>query len=603
MRLAELFRNGHREVDPDPRFRDFRNFVTVAWAALGYRPPTFGQLSLARTIQEGLDTENQTSLIIEAFRGIGKSVILGCVPPWLLMWDNRLNFMITSAQADKAEQFASYCRRLIRDMPILEHLRPGPEDRAGAKAFDVHGAPNSQTPSLRSVAVFGTYTGGRADCIFGDDLEAPNTSETQGQREKLWARTGEFVDLLKPQAESLHKIVYLGTNHTEDSYYLRLVRERGAKLFIFPARYPSPDLRKYYAESFHPDLADRLDSGGYRDTGSGLWVPIREDDPTDPERFSDADLLLKRTDKGTESEREWNMQYMLDPRVADQERYPLKVRDLMVDDLDAHRAYELYVWSNDPRQRLKEDEVESVAFNGDHFHRPALKEGTLLPYTVKKLFVDPSGKGRDETAWCVLAALNGYYFVLDWGGYLDGFGEDTLRGLTATAKQFQVNGIYIESNFGNGMFAKLLQPVLHREYRCGIEEEHSTGQKELRICDALQPALANHRVVMSLAAIRKDYAKVPAVESHRQAAYRGIYQLTRMTREKGALAHDDRVEVVAMGVNHFVKQAALDAQERLEARSARTGKIVEAFWRTPVPKGKIGLRRSNPGPRKSRYTV
>lgn len=41
------------------------------------------------------------------------------------------------------------------------------------------------------------------------------------------------------------------------------------------------------------------------------------------------------------------------------------------------------------------------------------------------------------------------------------------------------------------------------------------------------------------------------------------YQLTRISKNKGALAHEDRLEALAMGVNYWVKAMAQDADTQL----------------------------------------
>ena len=50
--------------------------------------------------------------------------------------------------------------------------------------------------------------------------------------------------------------------------------------------------------------------------------------------------------------------------------------------------------------------------------------------------------------------------------------------------------------------------------------------------------------------------------------YSGFYQLTRITKERGALAHDDRLDALAIGVQFFTealeKDSEVGASEMLE---------------------------------------
>jgi len=53
-------------------------------------------------------------------------------------------------------------------------------------------------------------------------------------------------------------------------------------------------------------------------------------------------------------------------------------------------------------------------------------------------------------------------FLLDAGGFPPGQGHspETLEGIAKLAEKYKVNKIIIEANFGDGMYAKLLQPHL-----------------------------------------------------------------------------------------------------------------------------------------------
>jgi len=41
------------------------------------------------------------------------------------------------------------------------------------------------------------------------------------------------------------------------------------------------------------------------------------------------------------------------------------------------------------------------------------------------------------------------------------------------------------------------------------------------------------------------------------------YQMTRITRDRGALSHDDRLDVLAMAVKYWVDQMAADADREI----------------------------------------
>jgi hypothetical protein len=142
-------------------------------------------------------------------------------------------------------------------------------------------------------------------------------------------------------------------------------------------------------------------------------------------------------------------------------------------------------------------------------------------------------------------------FVLEVGGLKGGYDDTVLEYLANVAKRHKVNHVLIESNFGDGMFTKLITPWFTRIHPVTTEEIHHTGQKEKRIIDVLEPAFNQHRVVFSETVILEDL-KTDDVK------YQLLYQLTRITKDKGALAHDDRIEALAMAVGYWTEQMDKD---------------------------------------------
>ena len=117
--------------------------------------------------------------------------------------------------------------------------------------------------------------------------------------------------------------------------------------------------------------------------------------------------------------------------------------------------------------------------------------------------------------------------------------------------------IIVESNFGDGMFTQLLKPVVQRYYPCTIDEVNHTKQKELRIIDTLEPVMNQHRLVVSPQLIREDF-------DTKDPNYQLFYQLTRITKDRGALRNDDRLDVLSIAVAYWVEQMATDADKSLE---------------------------------------
>lgn len=110
----------------------------------------------------------------------------------------------------------------------------------------------------------------------------------------------------------------------------------------------------------------------------------------------------------------------------------------------------------------------------------------------------------------------------------------------------------------DGMYTKLFEPVLKSVYGgCGCTEVRSKGQKEQRIIDTLEPVITNHKMVVSPECIQKDATSVPESDYK----YSCFYQLTRITRDKGSLKHDDRLDALAQGVAYLIDFMGIDADE------------------------------------------
>ena len=134
------------------------------------------------------------------------------------------------------------------------------------------------------------------------------------------------------------------------------------------------------------------------------------------------------------------------------------------------------------------------------------------------------------------------------------------------AKEQEVNLILVESNFGDGMFSQLLKPILGKIYKCTMEEVKHSVQKERRICDTLEPPLTSHRLVVDRKVIEKDYDSTRHLPPEKALRYQLVYQMSRITRDRGSLAHDDRLDVLSMAVGYWAEQMAQDADKQIRTR-------------------------------------
>ncbi|CAJ29395.1 terminase large subunit [Escherichia phage K1F] len=517
---------------------DFVFFLFVLWKALSLPVPTRCQIDMAKKLSAG----DNRRFILQAFRGIGKSFITCAFVVWKL-WNNPdLKFMIVSASKERADANSIFIKRIIDLMPQLKELKPKQGQRDAVISFDVGPAKPDHSPSVKSVGITGQLTGSRADILIADDVEVPNNSATQAARDRLSELVKEFDAILKPGGT----IIYLGTPQNEMTLY-RELEGRGYTTTIWPARYPRD--RKDW-QSYGDRLAPMLQAELEEDPESFYWRP------TDEVRFDDTDLKERELSYGKAG---FALQFMLNPNLSDAEKYPLKLRDLIVADLDPASSPMVYQWLPNPQN--KREDVPNVGLMGDSYHTYQTVGSAFSSYTQKILVIDPSGRGKDETGYAVLYQLNGYIFAMEVGGMRGGYEDSTLEALAKIGRKWKVNEYVIEGNFGDGMYLELFKPVAARIHPAAVTEVKSKGQKELRICDVLEPIMGSHRLIVNAAAIVQDYQSASDKDGVRNPIYSLFYQMTRISRERGALAHDDRLDALAIGVQFFVESMAKDANK------------------------------------------
>lgn len=547
----------------DPLKDDFRVFMTLIWRHLKLPDPTPLQLDIGWYIQNHGWNGEVDRLIILAFRGAAKSWITGAYALWVIYRNPQLKVGVFSGSARRAANFVTWCLMLIREVPELRHLYPRSHQRSSSQSFDVGPALPDQTPSIFAAGITAQVVGWRADVIVGDDVETNKNSMTPDMREKIGDGVKEFDAIIKPGGQ----IIFLGTPQTEASIYNELSK-RGYTMVIWPVRYPSRKQRRAYGDRLAPYIRYRVE----RD-------PSLIGTSVEPTRFSDEDLAAR--------ERSWGkagfaLQYMLDTSLSDVDRYPLKLRDIVVMALDHRAGPDLVVWGSGDHLRITD--IAPLCFDGDGLYGPANKCDTSTAYPYVVGFIDPSGKGADEATLTIGACLHSTVFVLYQGGWLDGYGEETLREIARACVRFNVKRLLIEEDFGQGMYAQLMKPVLKAAWETAnkrrpleahgataVESERAAKtQKELRILEVLEPVFASHRLVVSSEVLHQDVSQVQEKDGTELSdRYSLMYQITRLTREKDCLTHDDRVEGLSGLVRMFLEQLGMSPADQADEEADR----------------------------------
>ena len=577
----------NRPEDEWELYESFPVFLRRVWSHLGLPAPTRAQLEVAHRLQYGYDSaeaellsEDELSAIynrhrediIRAFRGLGKSYITSAYVIWRIARNPRdEKALIVSATTSKAKEFVAQTKGIISSMKELIWLLDGDRElgavrRDTAEEFDVAGSSLSQSYSVAARGITGQITGSRATLLVADDMEIEKNSKTEEARSRILNSVrSDFVPITKTE-HGKGDIIALGTPQTEESVYNVMVVEMGFRCMTIPVRYPSADKRQNYlmmtegrtqVDILAPYLSqmrknEELDDG----------------DPTDT-RFGDLELIEIEA-KGKSA---FALQYMLDTSLSDAERYPLKLHDLVVMSTSSDRAPLTVSWGLDTDRKNLVKDIPNLGFSGDHLLGPLFIDKDWAEYEHKILYVDPAGRGRDETAWVVLGELNGIIYTIDVQGEV-GDPNTAMARIAVDCKKHKVREVIVEPNFGQGMWAMAFQPVLEKVFpgQCTIKEsEWAKGQKETRIIDTLEPVMTSHRLVINESVLKQD-----AKSDDR--AYSLMYQMTHITRDRGCLSHDDRLDALAGGVAHFIRSMSMDVNRaREEQLEAERHELIDAF--------------------------
>ena len=519
---------------------DFRYFLTAVWTHLSLPAPTRAQLCIAEYLQNG-----PKRLQIQAFRGVGKSWITAAFVLWTLFNDPDKKIMVVSASKDRADSFSIFCQRLILEVPWMAQLKPKNDDQRWSRiSFDVGPAAPHQAPSVKSVGITGQLTGSRADLMVLDDVEVPNNSMTELQREKLLQLVTECESILTPKRDS--RIMFLGTPQTTFTVYNKL-RERSYRPFVWPARYPRKTAM--YDGLLAPQLQEDLDNKNL------AW------EPTDT-RFKEGDLLEREASMGRSN---FMLQFMLDTTLSDAEKFPLKFADLIINPVNPTHAPENIIWCSNPENMCKD--LPCAGLPGDYYYKPMQIQGEWKEYTETICSVDPSGRGSDETVACYLSQLNGFIYLHEIYATRDGYSDKTLLDILQRCRKYGASTLLIESNFGDGIVSELFRKHCQTtKTLINIEETRANVRKEDRIISSLEPVFNQHRLIVDPAVISWDYKSNADEATENRFQYMLAYQISRMCREKGAVRHDDRIDSLAQGVQWFTDALAISAEGQIKDR-------------------------------------
>ncbi|QWY83441.1 terminase large subunit protein [Rhizobium phage RHph_X3_9] len=501
--------------------------------------------------------------MVQAQRGQAKTTIAAAFAVWRLIHNPKTRVLIISAGDTQATEIANWIIQIINNMDELECMRPDRAngDRASVEAYDVHyslkGAEKS--PSVACIGITSNMQGKRADILLADDIESQKNSATQVQRDRILLLSKDFTSIVQRG-----EIIYLGTPQSIDSVYNGLPG-RGYDIRIWPGRYPTPQERTEYAGHLAPYIATRLDANPALGKGGGPTGDRGQ--PTDPVLLDEAALIKKEIDQGTAY---FQLQHMLSTTLSDQDRFPLKLANVRFTAFDRENLIGPMTVNFARTDPNKIPKPPGYAIRDEMYRVQGIDEFSQL--TGYYMYVDPAGGGQnaDEIAVAVTGYLAGRVFLAYVEGRTGGFSEANLEWLTEVARKWKPKTIGIEKNFGNGALKAIWEPKLIAAHKCGIEEVWESGQKELRIIDILEPVINSGKLIVHEDVILEDWNQTQRYPAESRNTYSLFWQLARITRDKGALIHDDRLDAVASAVRFWVEALNQDDEKaKAAARQAQ----------------------------------
>ncbi|MBX6744771.1 MAG: phage terminase large subunit, partial [Acetobacteraceae bacterium] len=155
-------------------------------------------------------------LLLMAFRGCGKSTLVGLYCAWWLLRDPDARILVLAADQPLAVKMVATVRRILERHPLCRHLLPEAPDAWAMDRFTVRRKAVLRDPSMLAQGLSGNITGARAELIICDDVEVAGNCDTPDKRAELRERLAETEFVLTPGGT----ILYVGTPHCAETIYL-----------------------------------------------------------------------------------------------------------------------------------------------------------------------------------------------------------------------------------------------------------------------------------------------------------------------------------------------------------------------------------------------
>jgi hypothetical protein len=511
---------------------------------------------------------------IYAQRGQAKTTLMAIFAVFKLIHNPKLIILIVSAGGKMSKDIASFVIQTIEGLDFLWMLVADKNngDRASIEGYDIHWVLKgvNKSPSIKCLGIDSNLQGSRADFLIADDIESTKNSNTVVTRERLEDLTREFESIC-----STGDITYLGTPQSTESIYNNLPG-RGYAIRIWTGRYPTYEQEESYGGLLSPMIIKDMEENPKLRSGYGL--DGLQGKCTCPEQFNEETLMGKELSMGAAK---FKLQFMLCTKLTDEERYPLKLKNLIVADFNMYQGPTLPVWSNHIS-----NSYQSPSINGKYkLYRALNHEYEMRPFDETVMYIDPSGGGSngDEMGYAVIKLIGAFVYICKVGGVPGGYDEENLIKLVMVAKETGAKRVLIEKNFGFGAHMSMLKPLFEKlGWPVELVEVYESGQKECRIIDCIEPLLSSHRLIIAPDAIEFDISSLQRYPTEQRCTYSLLHQMSFITKERGCLKHDDRLDALGGAIRDVVERIDYDTKIVIEAKRREEARKLISEWADPL---------------------
>ncbi|WP_270937977.1 phage terminase large subunit [Falsiroseomonas oryzae] len=168
-----------------------------------------------RWLESALDGGDRR-LLLMAFRGAGKSTLVGLFCAWRLYRQPDTRILVLAADHALATRMVATVRRILARHPLCGALLPERGEGSWASdRFTVARDAVLRDASMLAAGIGGNITGARAEMIVCDDVEVAGNCDTPAKREELRERLTEAEFVLTPGGA----LLFVGTPHCAESLY------------------------------------------------------------------------------------------------------------------------------------------------------------------------------------------------------------------------------------------------------------------------------------------------------------------------------------------------------------------------------------------------